>query len=114
MNNTRLLTVQQQCNPSYKITSKTTLFDTVTRKLWSQESKAFSISMVTKYTPIFCFLQISVMSEISRPLLLMHRLLTSAVCIEEIIVGRVSFSFAARDFDIVFVSPLSSDLDLQF
>ena len=34
---------------------KPSLFNTITRKSWPNESEGFSISMVTKYPPIFCF-----------------------------------------------------------
>ena len=97
-----------------KLTPKTKLFKTHNKKSRSKESKAFSRSIVTKNPGIFSLTQISLMSDTSPPLSLMHCFSTYAVWFEEIIDGKMGLSFAAKAFDNIFVSTLSSQIGPQF
>ena len=55
-------------NPTDKIVTKTKFFNTGMAKVWSNESKAFSISIVTKNTSSLRMPVISMISTINLPL----------------------------------------------
>ena len=96
-----------------KLSAKPNFFKTHNKKSWSKESKAFLRFIVTKNPGIFSLPQISMMSDINLPLSLMHRFSTYAVSFEEIMDGKIGLSFAAKTFDNIFVSALSSQIGLQ-
>ena len=72
------------------------------RKLWSHESKAFSMPFITEKL-MFLILVISIMSDIKLPLFPICLFFTYVVCYEEIKSGTTSFSFSKRAFDIFLI-----------
>ena len=59
-------------------------------------------------------LAIFMISDINLPLLQIYLFLTSAVCCNDIKLGRTFFSFSERTFDIIFRSTFNKEMDFQY
>ena len=79
------------------------------RKSSSRESKAISVSIVTRNPPILNQSLISIMSEINIPFY--HTIL---VCREEIDFGKTAFNLFEIALDKIFVSTFNKENGLQF
>ena len=86
-----------------KLLPKPNLFHTEMIKIWYNESKAFSISIVIENSSLLKMLVISVMSAINLPLSPVNLFLpyTTCVCCNEIKLGRTFLSRDARALDII-------------
>ena len=97
-----------------KFFPKQNFFQTEIRKLWSGESKTFSISMITRNSIILKQPLISIMSEINIPISPINLFFTEPVCCEKINVGKVVFHLFKITFDEIFVSTFNKEIGLQF
>ena len=84
------------------------------QKEWSNESKAFSISTVTRNPFFFKILAVLSKSYFSFALSLMYLFFTYVVWLDEVRSGNMSFNRVVNAFEIHFRSVFSKDIGLWF
>ena len=93
---------------------KPNFFKTARTNLWSSESNAFSISIVTKNPPILLRSQTLTISDINLPSSPINLFLICAVCCVEIKLERTFFKLPERAFEIILVSTFNKEIGRQF
>ena len=97
-----------------KFLPKPNFFKTVRMNLWSSESNAFSMSIVTKNPPILLRSHILTISDINLPPSPINLFLIYAVCCVEIKLERTFFNLSEWAFEIILVSIFNKEMDRQF